>query len=116
VAGSVPTTTVGSESRTCWNLNNSAEPQECLETTRAEQVAAALAQLPKSGADRDGDPGAGYGARCECKFDLANQNNNVRSVAENRGHVQSPPAEHPRSVDMCPSDALEGPVKDIFGC
>jgi hypothetical protein len=43
-----------------------------------------LLQLPKSGADRDGDPlGVGYGARRECKFDPANQNDNERRVAEN---------------------------------
>lgn len=58
-----------------------------------------LARLPKSGADRDGDPlGAGYGVRSECKFDLANQKNDERPVAENQGHVRPPPPEQPRTV------------------
>ena len=92
--------TVESKSRTCWNLGNSAKPQERLKTTRAEQVAAILAQLPKSGADRDGDPGVGYGPRRECKFDLANQKNNESPVAENRpqGLRWSPPPEYPRAA------------------
>lgn len=68
-----------------------------MEPTRAEQVAATLVRLPKSGADRDGDPAAGYGVRCECKFDPANQNNNERPVAENR--PRSPPPEYPRAID-----------------
>jgi hypothetical protein len=92
--------TMESKSRTCWNLGNGAKPQERLKTTRAEQVAAILAQLPKSGADRDGDPGVGYGPRRECKFDLANQKNNESPVAENRpqGLRWSPPPEYPRAA------------------
>jgi hypothetical protein len=81
-----------------------------MEPTRAEQVAATLVRLPESGADRDGDPGVGYGVRCECKFDLANQNNNESPVylAENR--VRSPPPKNPgpRTVDMCTSGSSIG--------
>ena len=75
-------------------------------------MAATLVRLPKSGADRDGDPAAGYGVRCKCKFDLANQNNNEMSVAENPGHVRSPPPECPRTVGVYISDAVEGLVED----
>ena len=63
---------------------------------------ARLARLPKSGADRDGDPGAGYGVRRECKFDPANQNDNEREVAENPGHVHRTPPECPKIVDAYP--------------
>ena len=104
---------MGSESRTCWDLNNSAKTEESLETTRAGQVAAILARLPKSGADRDGDPGVGYGVRRECKIGLANHIDNERPVAENRGHVRSLPPRWPRAVDVYVSDALEGLLGNI---
>jgi len=81
-----------------------------MEPTRAEQVAATLVRLPKSGADRDGDPAAGYGVRCECKFDPANQNNNESPVAENR--PRSPPSEYPRAIDYM-YIVLEGLVEDV---
>ena len=50
-------------------------------------------RLPKSGADRDDDPGAGYGVRCEYKFGLANQNGSGIPITENRGHVLRVPPE-----------------------
>lgn len=60
------------DSKGVWKLHGPSEWQRT------------LVQLPKSGADRDGDPlGVGYGARRECKFDPANQNDNERRVAEN---------------------------------
>ena len=106
-------TTVESKSQTCWDLDNSAKPQERLKATRAEQVAATHARLQRSGADRGGDPGAGYGPRRECKFDLANQNDNEKQVAENRGHIRSPSPEYPKAVDMCRSYVLGRFVEDV---
>lgn len=85
----VPTTAVGSKSRTCWGLNNSTGPQGRLETTRAERMAATLTRLPKSGADRDGDPRVGYGARRECKFDLSIRRTREPSSREARSRTVS---------------------------
>ena len=95
-------TTAESKLQTRWNLDNSAKSQERLKTTRAEQVAATHARLQRSGADRGGDPGVGYGPRRECKFDPANQKDDESPVAENRGHRRSPPPEIPKAVDIFP--------------